>query len=93
MIRYALACDNGHAFDSWFQNSAAYDKQAKAGLVACPVCNSVKVEKSIMAPRVSGAKSAAMRRCRSDRPPLRRRPRRRPQSPCYRRRSASFARS
>jgi hypothetical protein len=56
MIRYALACDNGHAFDSWFQNSAAYDKQAKAGLVACPVCNSVKVEKTIMAPRVSGAK-------------------------------------
>ena len=56
MIRYALACDNGHAFDSWFQNSAAYDKQAKAGLVACPVCNSVKVEKTIMAPRVLGAK-------------------------------------
>jgi hypothetical protein len=56
MIRYALACDNGHAFESWFQNSAAYDKAAKAGLVACPVCNSVKVEKTIMAPRVLGAK-------------------------------------
>jgi len=50
MIRYALACDNGHAFESWFQNSAACDKQVKAGLVACPVCNSVKVEKTIMAP-------------------------------------------
>ena len=56
MIRYALACDNGHAFESWFQNSAACDRQVKAGLVPCPVCNSVKVEKTIMAPRVLGAK-------------------------------------
>ena len=56
MIRYALVCDNGHAFESWFQNSAAYEKQVGRGLVTCPVCNSAKVEKTIMAPRVSGAK-------------------------------------
>jgi hypothetical protein len=41
MIRYALNCDQGHSFESWFANSAAYDKQAKRGLVACPVCGSV----------------------------------------------------
>jgi len=52
MIRYALACDNGHSFDSWFANSSAFDKQAKRGLVTCPVCNSAKVEKAIMAPRL-----------------------------------------
>jgi hypothetical protein len=56
MIRYALACDKGHEFESWFQNSAAYDKQLEHGLVTCPICNSVKVEKAIMAPRVVGAK-------------------------------------
>ncbi len=56
MIRYALACDNGHQFESWFQSSAAYDKQVKRGLLTCPLCNSAKVEKTIMAPRVSGAK-------------------------------------
>jgi len=56
MIRYALACEKGHAFESWFQNSAAFDKQLKRGLVTCPVCNSAKVEKAIMAPRISGAK-------------------------------------
>jgi hypothetical protein len=56
MIRYALACDNGHAFESWFQNSAAYDKQVKRGLVTCPVCNSAKVEKTIMSPHLSGAR-------------------------------------
>ncbi len=53
MIHYALNCDNGHSFESWFQNSAAYDKQAKRGLVACPVCGSIKVEKAIMAPRLA----------------------------------------
>jgi hypothetical protein len=56
MIRYALACDQGHAFESWFQNSAAYDKQVKRGLINCPVCNSAKVEKTIMAPRLTGTK-------------------------------------
>jgi hypothetical protein len=53
MIRYALNCDQGHAFESWFANSAAYDKQAKRGLVACPVCGSAKVEKAIMAPNLA----------------------------------------
>jgi len=53
MIRYALNCDQGHAFESWFANSAAYDKQAKRGLVACPVCGSAKVAKAIMAPRLA----------------------------------------
>src|SRR5262245_4110954 len=57
MIKYALACDNGHQFESWFQNSAAYDKQVKKKLVTCPVCDSVKIEKAIMAPRLgAGAK-------------------------------------
>ena len=56
MIRYSLACAKGHAFESWFPNSAAYDKQAKRGLVTCPVCGDSKVEKAIMAPKLSGTK-------------------------------------
>jgi hypothetical protein len=55
MIRYALICEKGHDFESWFQDSAAYDKQAKRGLVTCPQCGSAKVEKAIMAPRLSAA--------------------------------------
>jgi hypothetical protein len=58
MIRYTLNCEHGHAFESWFQNSAAYDKQAKRALVTCPVCGSAKVEKAIMAPRLSRAEAA-----------------------------------
>ena len=56
MIRYALVCAKGHAFESWFPSSAAYDKQAKRGLVTCPTCGVSKVEKAIMAPKLSGTK-------------------------------------
>lgn len=58
MIRYTLVCDRRHEFESWFADSAAYDKQAKRGLVSCPVCGSAKVEKAIMAPRLAGTKKA-----------------------------------
>ena len=57
MIRYALTCDSNHNFESWFQDSAAYDQQAKRGLIACPVCGSSKVDKAIMAPRLASSKS------------------------------------
>lgn len=59
MIRYALVCDKGHAFESWFADSGAYDRQVKRKLVTCPSCGSAKVEKAIMAPRLSTAKKGA----------------------------------
>ena len=52
MIRYALQCDHGHAFESWFQNSSAYETQVKRKLVNCPGCGSANVEKAIMAPQI-----------------------------------------
>ncbi len=66
MIKYALACDNGHTFESWFQNSAAYDKQVKKKLVTCPVCDSAKVEKSIMAPQVARTDNRSTRGRRAE---------------------------
>ena len=56
MIRYALRCDRDHTFESWFQSSSAYESQVRRKLVSCPVCDSVKVEKAIMAPRIVGKK-------------------------------------
>jgi hypothetical protein len=56
MIRYTLRCERDHAFESWFQNSSAYDSQVRRKLVTCPVCNSTKVEKAIMAPRIVSKK-------------------------------------
>ena len=57
MINYALACDNGHEFDGWFRNSADYDKQHGLGLVTCPMCDSAKVQKRLMAPNVSTSRT------------------------------------
>lgn len=53
MIRYALKCDDGHNFESWFQSASAFDALKTAGHVTCVVCGSAKVEKAIMAPRVA----------------------------------------
>jgi hypothetical protein len=55
MIKYALGCAEGHSFDSWFPSSGAFEKQRKRGLVACPECGNIHVEKAIMAPAVVGA--------------------------------------
>ena len=56
MIRYTLRCECGHAFESWFQSSSAYDSQIKRKLVTCPACGSVKVDKAIMAPQIVSKK-------------------------------------
>jgi hypothetical protein len=56
VIVYNLRCRNAHEFEGWFRDSAAYDEQARNGSLTCPVCDSRKVEKAIMAPAVSGAK-------------------------------------
>lgn len=53
MIKYALQCTEGHVFEGWFTNSAAFDAQASANLVTCPTCGSTSVSKAIMAPNVS----------------------------------------
>lgn len=53
MIRYTLKCSKDHSFDSWFRNAAAFDDQRAAGLVACAICGSTEVEKTLMAPAVA----------------------------------------
>jgi len=59
MIRYALKCDQGHGFESWFQSSGAFEALDARGLVSCAVCGSTEVHKAIMAPRVVTDKDAA----------------------------------
>ena len=59
MIKYALACEQAHEFESWFPSSEAFETQRKRGFVTCPFCNSARVEKQIMAPSVA----------RKDKPP------------------------
>jgi hypothetical protein len=56
MIRYALACEGGHAFEGWFSASGDFDDQAARGLLTCPVCDTRDVRKQIMAPAVAGTR-------------------------------------
>ena len=56
MIKYALSCDQDHAFEGWFSVSADFDDQKTRGMLECPVCGSREVAKQIMAPAVAGAK-------------------------------------
>ena len=53
MIRYTLICDNAHEFESWFSSSASFEDLATRGFVNCPICNSAKVERAVMAPNVA----------------------------------------
>ena len=57
MISYDLRCAKEHVFEAWFRNSDAYGEQVKKKAVACPVCGSTKVEKTIMAPRIAKSES------------------------------------
>jgi hypothetical protein len=69
MIRYTLVCNKRHEFESWFTNSAAYDKQARRGLIACPLCGSANVEKAIMAPRLARGDTPSKQEPASAHPP------------------------
>ena len=53
MIKYNLFCKNcSEDFDSWFANSKEYEKLKKSKYLNCPICNSNKIEKSLMAPSI-----------------------------------------
>ncbi|PRX35224.1 hypothetical protein SAMN05216257_102300 [Meinhardsimonia xiamenensis] len=59
MIRYALKCDTGHEFESWFQSADAFDGLKASGMVACPACGSTAVEKALMAPQIRPSRKRA----------------------------------
>lgn len=53
MIKYRLECKNCKiSFDSWFASSKEFEKLKKRNLINCHTCNSIKVEKTLMAPKV-----------------------------------------
>ncbi len=56
MIRFALKCAQDHRFESWFASGEAFETLKAQGHVACAICGSDRVEKDIMAPRVSATR-------------------------------------
>ena len=53
MIKYKLICkDCNNIFDSWFSTSKEYEKLKKKKYLNCHICDSPKIEKTLMAPNV-----------------------------------------
>jgi hypothetical protein len=54
VIVFDLKCDpRGHVFEAWFGSTEDFDGQRARGLVQCPLCGSLEVDKAVMAPRLS----------------------------------------
>ena len=53
MIKYKLKCKNCELdFDSWFASSKEYEKLKRKNLLSCHICDSINVEKTLMAPKM-----------------------------------------
>ena len=57
MIKYKLHCKNcNKKFDSWFSSSNEFDNLKKKKIINCYNCNSITVEKTLMAPNLKNTK-------------------------------------
>lgn len=53
MIVFDLQCaPHGHRFEGWFASSDDFVRQQVGGVLSCPTCGSVAVDKAVMAPNV-----------------------------------------
>jgi hypothetical protein len=55
-ILYQLRCDNQHQFEGWFPSITQFESQKQQGLLRCPMCGIVSVDRAIMSPRLGKAK-------------------------------------
>ena len=58
MIKYKLICkDCSEVFDSWFASSKEFEKIKKNKYLNCTNCNSLNIDKTLMAPTVINKKN------------------------------------
>lgn len=48
-----LHCSQGHVFEGWFTSEKDFQQQHSSGLLACPVCGCMHIEKGLSAPRLN----------------------------------------
>ena len=60
MIAYDLQCGNGHQFEGWFEDSRAFDRQKKQGMIACPVCDDTQIAKMPSTFAIKGGTGASL---------------------------------
>jgi len=62
MIKYSLHCRNcDFSFESWFASSKEYEKLKRKNFINCHKCNSIEVEKNLMAPSLISKKSQTIK--------------------------------
>jgi hypothetical protein len=55
-----LQCSQQHAFEGWFASEEDFQSQLTRGLVACPLCADLSIQKMPSAPRLNLSASAAV---------------------------------
>ncbi|HKT19854.1 MAG TPA: DUF1178 family protein [Stellaceae bacterium] len=70
MILFTLKCAAEHRFEGWFRDNAAFERQNRRGLIACPECGSNTVEKAPMAPRLGRSSKSGPSEQESREPPV-----------------------
>lgn len=58
MVIYDLICSENHEFEGWFKSAEDFKEQQGNGLLECPYCGCLEVNKKLAAPKV-GKKSNA----------------------------------
>ena len=59
MIKYKLTCkDCYYKYDSWFASSKEFEKLKILKYLNCPSCNSLNIDKSLMAPSILNNKTS-----------------------------------
>jgi hypothetical protein len=59
MVVYRISCDEGHSFEGWYASAEAFEREAGAGHLECPVCGTSSVRKHPAAPYVHTASAPA----------------------------------
>jgi hypothetical protein len=59
MIVFDLQCSNGHTFEGMFEDRKAFDKQKKAGLITCPICDDTAIVRIPSTFAITGGASVA----------------------------------
>lgn len=55
MLVLNLGCAQGHRFEGWFGSAQDFESQQSGGLISCPLCGSVQVQRLPSAPRLNVA--------------------------------------
>ncbi|VEN72646.1 conserved hypothetical protein [Candidatus Desulfarcum epimagneticum] len=64
MIAFDLKCGNGHVFEGWFEDGAAFEKQLEEGMISCPVCSDISIEKTLSAFSIKSGSARAKKDAR-----------------------------